>query len=568
MSCVWSRLLIFSFIFLIGSSCFGLPITIDESEIGLLLQNGAYIKNLTPGVYEIDPEVHVVFVLDNASAREMVFSCSDNSGTDEDCITVLTANHAYLNIGISVTFKIRDDEITPFDLYIMDPQNRNYLSEYNDAAITEWERQRERGNVYSYTFQINEPENALRKLCRSAVSTVLGSRDFQEVLWNDTTQIEDEIRNILQWKSDSIFTGLYIENVTISEILLPFEIQAEYAGSLKRNSRASTLVDRSNSGEGFLQRREGRKATNATEAKDESFEIGERYQSIITHRGIPIKTITEAGQHRKKRDEEVVYLPASIRLVSVEKEQYITRDKYFISLSSVLAWRIRDPELFYIHFPDVAGASHFLNDLVNGGVRNSVAIATLPFARYLVDPDVDNAPQISALEDDVLRNILADWPIGDYGISLFDVSVFVETDPVMADSIYHRMRSQIDTEIMYRLSKAESFKYMLMGMLNQKIERVMDALQLEDMDVQEAVHLIEFYFEDVYSEISLVLEEVEEECFDILGEDLISEILQGFRDAVSPIVDKFAHESRVRIDAILEERITNINRVLGGGENR
>ena len=499
---------------------FGLQVEISDAEVGLLVSNGTFVRVLDAGSHVIDAKIDEVFVVDITSTRNLIFS-------QENCLRVTTEDYAVLDLHMSVTYKVKI------------------------------------GGAYLYFFMLREPRRVLNILCGSAASTVFGSLDLAGSLWGNITDIEREIKSSIQWRCDELLSGIYIEHVTLHSIELPGELKADFSGILRtpESTTSSLLPGKTDAGESLMVGRFGRKATPPGTTSSDHFEVYEGYQALVTLYGEPIRKQLHPGRYQKTAKEEVIYFPNFPQIISIEEERYVTAERRFVQIAATISWRIHDPEKIYIYFGNMDRASDLLGDLLNSNMRMHIANAPTPFESYRRDPIDQNAPLINAIEESVLQDTRWDMSREKSGVDFIGVYMQVKPNPEIGSSAFGRMRAQLENEIEQRLAIAEMFGAHLEAEVEGLTARTTKYLGSGDLDLREKETLIEYYFEDASRAIESILTYMKPESFDILHQELISEILHDLQGIVSSLISQIKSTAPDELQEMIEEHHQDIQRM-------
>ena len=170
------------------------------------------------------------------------------------------------------------------------------------------------------------------------------------------------------------------------------------------------------------------------------FTVDETEYAILLYFGKPIKVIKEPGLYMKLPYPINSVLKFDNRLLVLDPpvNEFLTKDKKNILVSSYLCWKIDDPLLFYQTLTNRDGAESRLTDLLTSEVGAS--LGKVDFSS-LVNTDKDKV-KISEMMNEITKNI-ASVAKAQYGIKIVDVKLkrlnFPEQNKA---SVFNRMKAE------------------------------------------------------------------------------------------------------------------------------
>jgi membrane protease subunit HflC len=205
-----------------------------------------------------------------------------------------------------------------------------------------------------------------------------------------------------------------------------------------------------------------------------TFIVNEGSQVVITQFGRIIGSpYKEAGLYFKiPFFWKANYFDKRIFIEEILQADVVTKDAYFVTVDTVVNWRIVDPELFFQNMNNLADARELLKNIVSGSVREAITkyelVKTLPSSNLTLNRYNSNIPINPAIESPQqglqrsvtfarrkLTRMMAasnyDYTL-DYGMEIVGVLIrYIGYGPVVEHSINERM-------ILEQLTKAEELR--------------------------------------------------------------------------------------------------------------
>src|SRR3984885_1458538 len=140
--------------------------------------------------------------------------------------------------------------------------------------------------------------------------------------------------------------------------------------------------------------------------------------ALITQFGRPVRTVADAGLHRKWPFQNVLLFDRRLRVYNPRPSEFLTRDKKNLVIENYVAWRIEDPNRFVQTVGDPIAAEMRLHDIIWSGL--SAAIGTHDL-ESLISTSSDRIKAAEML--DHLTDMTGHAALLQYGIAVLDVRI-------------------------------------------------------------------------------------------------------------------------------------------------
>src|SRR6476661_5910167 len=244
---------------------------VDEGRRGVVTRFGKYVETTQPG-----PRWHLPFPVE---AVEVI-----------DFSQVKTIEIGYRN----TTRNKKDDEATMLtdDENIIDVM---FAVQYNLKSAED------------YVFNNRKPDQIVAFVAESAIREVVGRRKMDFALYEGREQIAKQTEQLMQQMLDNYRTGVYVQNVTLQQVLPPDKVQAAFDDAQKAGQDRERL-------------------------KNE----GEAYANDVVPRarGMAARLLQEANGYNTEVEQRAEGDAARFRAILVEyqKAPGVTRDRLYIDM--------------------------------------------------------------------------------------------------------------------------------------------------------------------------------------------------------------------------------------------
>ena len=173
-----------------------------------------------------------------------------------------------------------------------------------------------------------------------------------------------------------------------------------------------------------------------------TFQVRETESCCIVTFGNPGRTITEPGIKLKwpYPIQQVVKFESRIRIYSTDTEETLTADGSPIIVSTYVAWKISDPNVYYKNTKKMRNPE---DELLKSRIRNTQnnVIGEHNFSEFInSNPDKIKFKQI---EDEMLKNLQASVSSNEYGIEIKALGIKqLKVSEAVSQKVFERMRSE------------------------------------------------------------------------------------------------------------------------------
>ncbi len=174
------------------------------------------------------------------------------------------------------------------------------------------------------------------------------------------------------------------------------------------------------------------------------YTVNEKEFAIITRFGDPVRTIDQAGPHRKLPGflEKVNRLDKRIHVFKTRPLQLLLGDKNPIIMTCYVCWKISRPLAFFQSVTTLDNAQQKLGDMINarlGSVLGDYSLSQI----INVDPE---KVKLTAIEDRILEE--CNQQSGEkYGLEVVDVGIRRISYPaIVTEAVYNRMKAEREKE--------------------------------------------------------------------------------------------------------------------------
>lgn len=194
--------------------------TIDAQDRGVKLRFGAVVGDVGPGL-----GWHLPWPM--ASIKKVNVTKVRQASIQS---TLLTKNQNLVDVGLTVQFRV--------------------------------------SSVREYLFDVEDPDDTLSQTAKSVLRRVVSHYDISSVLGGQQEKIADDVKEKLQQILDHYGCGLYLVDVSLSQVQPPDKVQDAFADAIKAQSDQKTLVDAAETyAKGRLPKARNQAAKKIAEAK-------------------------------------------------------------------------------------------------------------------------------------------------------------------------------------------------------------------------------------------------------------------------------------------------------------
>ncbi len=172
------------------------------------------------------------------------------------------------------------------------------------------------------------------------------------------------------------------------------------------------------------------------------FTVRESESVIVTLFGKPVRTLDTAGLELKWPWEGVIRFDRRVRLYDATPSEFLTQDKKNIVVQSFVAWKIAEPQKFFVAVRDPLGAEMRLRDVLWSELSSKLGVTPLA-ALLSIKPDETKLDQLS----NEIRAKCAETSMNRYGIEVVDMRIKRLGFPTQnRDAVFERMRAERQRE--------------------------------------------------------------------------------------------------------------------------
>lgn len=169
--------------------------TVDEQDRGVKLRFGAVVGNVGPGLgWHLPWPMASVKKVNVTKLRQATIQS-----------TLLTKNRNLVDVGLTVQFRV--------------------------------------SSVRKYLFNVADPDDTLNQTAKSVLRHVVSGYDIGDILGGQQEKIADRVKEGLQSILDRYGCGLYLVDVSLSQVQPPDKVQDAFADAIKAQSDQKTLID-------------------------------------------------------------------------------------------------------------------------------------------------------------------------------------------------------------------------------------------------------------------------------------------------------------------------------------
>lgn len=162
-----------------------------------------------------------------------------------------------------------------------------------NLADVEWVIQFRIDNPKNYLFSVRDPKSTLQDISEATMRQIVGDRTVNEVITVGRTQMNIEVKDLLQKICKEYALGIKIEQVVLQSINPPEPVKSAFDAVNKAEQEQQTLINIANKSrsmiipkakgeaEGTIQKAEGYAAERINRAKGEAARFTSLYQEYI-----------------------------------------------------------------------------------------------------------------------------------------------------------------------------------------------------------------------------------------------------------------------------------------------
>src|ERR1700723_2434318 len=197
--------------------------------------------------------------------------------------------------------------------------------------------------------------------------------------------------------------------------------------------------------------------------------------ALITQFGRPVRTVADAGLHRKWPFQSVLRFDRRLRIYNPRPSEFLTRDKKNLVIENYVAWRIEDPGRFVQSVGDTSAAEMRLHDIIWSGLSAALGTESLD---SLVSASADKVQAPSML--DLLTANADRAALSQYGIAVTDVRIKRLNLPEQnKQSVFARMRAERERIAMQYRAEGEQQALTIRANADREKEEILSAAYKE-----------------------------------------------------------------------------------------
>lgn len=162
-----------------------------------------------------------------------------------------------------------------------------------NLADVEWVIQYRVDNPKNYLFSVRDPKSTLQDISEATMRQIVGDRTVHEVITIGRTQMNIEVKDLLQKICKDYSLGIKIEQVVLQSINPPEPVKSAFDAVNKAEQEQQTLINVANKArnmiipkakgeaEGTIQKAEGYAAERINRAKGEATRFSSLYMEYI-----------------------------------------------------------------------------------------------------------------------------------------------------------------------------------------------------------------------------------------------------------------------------------------------
>lgn len=162
-----------------------------------------------------------------------------------------------------------------------------------NLADVEWVIQFRIDNPKNYLFSVRDPKSTLQDISEATMRQIVGDRTVNEVITVGRTQMNIEVKDLLQKICKEYSLGIKIEQVVLQSINPPEPVKSAFDAVNKAEQEQQTLINIANKSrsmiipkakgeaEGTIQKAEGYAAERINRAKGEAARFTSLYQEYV-----------------------------------------------------------------------------------------------------------------------------------------------------------------------------------------------------------------------------------------------------------------------------------------------
>lgn len=187
-----------------------------------------------------------------------------------------------------------------------------------------------------------------------------------------------------------------------------------------------------------------------------SFQVRETESCCVVTFGNPSRQITEPGWYFKwpYPIQQVVKFDSRIRIYSTDTEETLTADGSPIIVSTYIAWKIADPNVYYKNTKKMRNPE---DELLKSRIRNTQnnVVGEHNFSEFInSDPGKIKFDEIEA---EMLKNLQNSVAVDDYGIEIKALGIKqLKVSEAVSKKVFERMRSEQNRQASEILSKGKA----------------------------------------------------------------------------------------------------------------
>lgn len=169
--------------------------TIDAQDRGVKLRFGAVVGNVGPGLgWHLPWPIASIEKVNVTKLRQASIQS-----------TFLTKNQNLVDVGLTVQFRV--------------------------------------SSVRQYLFDVADPDDTLSQTAKSVLRRVVSHYDIADILGDQQEKIADSVKERLQRILDRYGCGLYLVDVSLSQVQPPDKVQDAFADAIKAQSDQRALIE-------------------------------------------------------------------------------------------------------------------------------------------------------------------------------------------------------------------------------------------------------------------------------------------------------------------------------------
>jgi membrane protease subunit HflK len=168
---------------------------VEASQRGLVLRFGEYVRKTEPGLqWRLPWPIETHEVVNLSGVRELTIGYQGNSKVPKESL-MLTKDGNIIDFQFAVQYKLKDP--------------------------------------VAYLFQNRHPEEAVKQVAESVAREVVGTREFNDVISTDRTEVAEDVKARMQKILDDYKTGILIDKVNMQNVQPPEQVQVAFADAVK-----------------------------------------------------------------------------------------------------------------------------------------------------------------------------------------------------------------------------------------------------------------------------------------------------------------------------------------------